>query len=317
MKRHALVSSQRSAVSSQQAAACGQRLRLACLLVFLGLSLAPAGARAELTFHLAVTASLTLSHNPIHPGEPLTLTGRVQDLSGAPVTAGLVQLQLADAPEGPWMVLDQGAPDDQGDFQVVDYTLGLETRPFYVRACYQGADGGRVSYGDAVSPVIPVIIRPGRASQDGLSLGFVKAKGDGGPGRMGTGPWEFVVKVKAWQDVNGVMLQGSTADWTLLNGATWDFQADTGRVAARVLEDEQGETLISWQLGFLAAGQEATLKILVDGIMTAGTEGEGDSALPLGGAGVMSFSVVDLAAAGEGREWDKIPSPEPLGAKEE
>jgi hypothetical protein len=206
-----------------------------------------------------------------------------------------VHIQLAEAPEGPWMVLDQGVPDAQGDFQVVDYTLGLETRPLYVRASYQGGEAGRVAYGDAVSPVIPVIARPGASSQEALSLGFVKAKGDGASSQAGSGPWEFVIKVKAWQDMEGVVLQGSTGDWTLLAGATWDFRADAGQVAARVLEGESRETLISWHLGFLAAGQEATLRIVVDGIM-AGAEGEGDAALPLGGAGVVSFSAVDHSA---------------------
>jgi hypothetical protein len=115
-----------------------------------------------------------------------------------------------------------------------------------------------------------------------------------------------VVKVKAGQEMEGVVLQGATGDWTFCTGATWDFQADTGRVAARVPEDERGETLISWQLGFLAAGQEATLRIVVDGIM-AGAEGEGDAALPLGGAGVVSFRVVHRVGADEGRRWEERP----------
>jgi hypothetical protein len=279
---------------------------LTVVLALCSLSAALPRARAELKFHLATTAGLTLSHNPVHPGEPLTLTGRVEDAGGRPVSLGWVRLELADAPEGPWTALDQGVPDEAGEFQAVDYTLGLETRPIYVRLAYLGGEAGGAVYGAAASPAIPVIAQPRAASPGGVALGFVKAKGDGGR----AGPWEFTVKVRARQDVDGVMLQGSTGDWTLLAGGAWDFRADTGRVAARVLEDERGETLISWQVGSLAAGQEATLTIRVDGIAATG-EGEGDGPLPLNGAEAMGFSAVCRAAANQGRGWEEVRPPAP------
>ncbi len=279
--------------------------RLIGLIAILSLSLTAPPAWAELKFYLATTAGLTLSDNPLYPGKPLTLTGSVKDASGAPVTAGVVQIQVAEAPEGPWMVLDVGELDVQGRFQVVDFMPGLKTRPLFVRARYRGHEAGRVCYAPAVSPAVPLIFKAGAGLEEALEIGFVEARGDGAPGTQGTGPWEFMMRVKALKDQSDVVFQGSTSDWVPLHGASWDFQADGGRVTARVLEGDGEEILVVWHLGDLWAGEEATLRVRVDGVIVD-AETECDAALPLGGAGVAS-----CREAG-GLTWRQVRVSEPV-----
>jgi hypothetical protein len=259
-------------------------------------------ARAELKFYFATTAGLTLSHNPVTPGQPLTLTGQVS-AAGRPVAVGEMQIQVAESPEGPWTVLDGGEPGPDGRFQTVEYALGLEGRPLFVRARYSGHETARVRYRAGISPAVPLVVRTDACRDEALFMGFVQASGDGAPGRHGSGPWEFVIKVRAATDASQVMFQGKTSDWLSLMGAAMDFQADAGQVSAVVLDGERGETQVSWRLGSLKAGEEATLRVTVDGVMLE-EEAGCDTALPLSGAGVATF----LASGGAARQ--QLPRPE-------
>jgi hypothetical protein len=284
------------AVGSQQSAVSSQRLRFIGLIALLSLILAAPAAGAELKFFHATTAGLALSDNPLDAGQPLTLTGRVTDAQGGPVAAGSVQIQLADAPEGPWLALDEGELDRHGSFEITDRTLGLASRPLYVRARYPGHDTGRVCYGASLSPVVPVIVPHGAARDEALGMGFIEARGNGAPGPGGGGPWEFVIRVRAVKEVSQAVFQGYTSDWVPVVGLVMNFQADAGKVSARNLEDGLDDTLITWRLGRLLAGEEAILKVTVDGVI-AETEAECDAVLPLGGSGQASF----IAAGGSGR----------------
>lgn len=258
MKGHALVSSQPSAMG-------GQRRRLVGLLAILFLSLAPAGARAGLQFHLATTAGLTLSHNPIHPGEPLTLTGRVRDARRAPVDNGRVQIEMAETPQGPWQVLAAGRPDAGGNFEVVDHTLGLESRPLFLRAVFSGHNDSRVCYRASLSPAVPLIVNNLARADEVLTMGFIEAAGDAAPG-PGEGSWKYVIRAKALKEVTSVVFQGYAGDWVPLAGAVLDFQADAGRVMAREPEEDTDDTLITWRLDHLLAGEEATLRVMVESV---------------------------------------------------
>ncbi|MBW1992168.1 MAG: Ig-like domain repeat protein, partial [Deltaproteobacteria bacterium] len=159
--------------------------RFLLYLAVCGLILA-APAQAGLKFYQATTVSLMLSDNPLPAGQPLTLTAVVRDDRGVPVAAGLVQIQLAEAPEGPWMKLEEGPPDAVGCFRLTDHTLGLEAGSFYVRAWYSGADTSSMCYAPGVSPALPLVITSPTEQEEALLLGFVAASGNGAP-RLGEG----------------------------------------------------------------------------------------------------------------------------------
>jgi hypothetical protein len=254
-----------AAVSNQQPAASSRCIRLACLLAILSLILAAPPACAGLKFFQATTTAIILSSNPVNPGHPLTLTGRVRDARRAPVGGGRVQIQVAETPEGPWEVLDEGKPDAKGNFQIVEHTLGLESRPFFLRAGFSGHDDGRVCYRASMSPPVPLVANSlASRADEGLAMGFVEASGDTSPG-PGGGSWEYVIRAKALKDVIRAVFQGYASDWVPLAGAVLDFQADAGQVLARAPEDDTDDTLITWRLDRLLAGDEAILRVIVDG----------------------------------------------------
>jgi hypothetical protein len=259
---------------------------LAATLCPLCLSASQAG-RPESNVYLATSASLTLSHNPLTLGQPLTLTGKVS-AAGRPVTVGTMEIQMAESPEGPWTVLEGGQPGPDGRFQTVEFALGQECRPFYVRVRYLGHEAGRVCYREAVSPALPLVVRTAACRDEALTMGFVQAGGEGAPGRQGSGPWEFVIKVRAAREADQVMFQGKTSDWLPLMGAALDFQADAGQVSAEALEGGCGGTQVSWRLGSLKAGEEATLRVRVDGIIFDDETGC-DTALPFDSIGAATL----------------------------
>lgn len=244
-------------------AAGSRRGRLFGLLAVLGLMLIAAPARAELTFYRATTCAIILSSNPVDAGQPLTLTGRVRDARRAPVDSGRVQIEMAETPQGPWQVLAAGRPDPGGCFAVADYTLGLESRTFYLRAGFSGHDDGRVCYGASLSPAVPLVVKNRDRAEENLSMGFIEAAGDASPGPAG-GSWEYVIRAKALKEVRRAVFQGYASDWVPLAGPVLDFQADAGQVLARDPEDDADDTLITWRLERLLAGEEATLRVVVD-----------------------------------------------------
>jgi hypothetical protein len=247
------------------------------VLALLGLLWGSGPTRAELKFYRATSVALTLSSNPLQPGEPLSLTGCVKDNGGRPVRAGQVFLELAEAPEGPWMVLDRGEVDEGGCLQTTDYSLGLETGPRYVRARYGGADNGPVCLAEAVSPVLPLRVSAPGEKAGGPSVGWVAAEGDGGP--EGVGPWQFVLRVKAGNEAGPTLLQVSPPLWGPWKAAVLDWETDAGWVTVGVPEGGE-EARATWHLEELAAGEEVTLRLVVDGLM-AMTEEEGEASLPL------------------------------------
>lgn len=239
-------------------------------LAVLVLTLLPSPAAAELHFHLATTAAVSVSANPVALGEAVALTASVKESgTGKPLALGVIQIERAEAPEGPWVLLAQDIPDAAGSFELIDRATVLTPGVAYFRARYLGHAEGQVTYGESVSPALPLAVKDYAGPP--VELGVIHAAGDGEVGPDGLGAWELRVQVRARQAVEGLVVQAA------------------------------GPGLRRWRLGPLDAGEDASVKVSLTRLRPAG-EGTGGEPVALTGP----LSAVFKGEDGRGRYTDPV-----------
>lgn len=181
-------------------------------VIFIALSLLAAlpVAAGELPLVIPTVAGVSVSANPVALGEAVTLTAHIRERgTDAPVTAGLLALERAEAPEGPWVLLAEDPPDAQGAFALLDRVSPLTPGLVWFRARYLGHEGEGLSFAPAVSPALPLVVKDYAGPP--VELGVVHAAGDGEVGPHGLGAWELTLALTAGAEVAAGLVQAKGA----------------------------------------------------------------------------------------------------------
>jgi hypothetical protein len=192
---------------------------VAILIALSLLAARPAGA-GELPLVVPTVAGVSVSANPVALGESVTLTAHIRERgTGAPVTAGLLALERAEAPEGPWVLLAQDPPDAQGTFELVDRVSPLTPGLVWFRARYLGHEGEGLSFAPALSPALPLVVKDYAGPP--VELGVIHAAGDGEVGAHGLGAWELTVALKAGAELTEAVVRTVAAAEALAAPRRW------------------------------------------------------------------------------------------------
>lgn len=190
------------------------------ILIALSLLAARPAAAGELPLVVPTVAGVSVSANPVALGEAVTLTAHIRERgTGAPVTAGLLALERAEAPEGPWVLLAQDPPDAQGAFELVDRVSPLTPGLVWFRARYLGHEGEGLSFAPALSPALPLVVKDYAGPP--VELGVIHASGDGEVGAHGLGAWELTLAVKAGAELTEVAVSAAAAPEALAAPRRW------------------------------------------------------------------------------------------------
>ncbi len=227
-------------------------------------------AAPELYFHLPTKAALSVSANPVALGEAVALTASIRERgTGKPVSVGLLQIERAEAPEGPWVLLAQDVPDAAGNFELLDRASVLTPGLVWFRARYLGHADGQAAYGESVSPALPLAVKDYAGPP--VELGVIHAGGEGEVGADGLGAWEMQVQVRVREAVDGLAVQAA------------------------------GPGPRRWRLRPLDAGEEALLTIRLAWLSPRAQVAEGEPVPLLG-----PLSAVFRGADGRGRATDPV-----------
>lgn len=190
------------------------------ILVAASLLAAPPALAGELPLIVPTVAGVSLSANPVALGEAVTLTAHIRERgTGAPVTAGLLALERAEAPEGPWVLLAQDPPDAQGAFELVDRVSPLTPGLVWFRARYLGHEGEGLSFAPALSPALPLVVKDYAGPP--VELGVIHAAGDGEVGAHGLGAWELTVALKASAELTEAVVRTAAQAEALAAPRRW------------------------------------------------------------------------------------------------
>jgi hypothetical protein len=189
--------------------------------------------------YVPTVAAVSVSANPVALGEAVTLTARVRERgSGRPVAVGVLALERAEAPEGPWVLLAEEAPDEEGNFQLVDRASPLTPGLVWFRARYLGQESEGLTFAPAVSPALPLVVKDYAGPP--VELGVIHAGGDGEVGAHGLGSWELTLAVRVLCEVTELLvfqapapeaLAGAARRWRLSGPAVGEAQVLTLKLA--------------------------------------------------------------------------------------
>ncbi len=185
------------------------------ILVALSLLAPPPAGAGELPLIVPTVAGVSVSANPVALGEAVTLTAHIRERgTGAPVGAGMLALERAESPEGPWLLLAEDSPDAQGAFALIDRVSPLTPGLVWFRARYHGCEARGLSFAPAVSPALPLVVKDYAGPP--VELGVVHAAGDGEVGPHGLGAWQLTLALTAGVEVAEGVVQAKGAPEALV-----------------------------------------------------------------------------------------------------
>ncbi|MCL6622389.1 MAG: hypothetical protein K6T55_09840 [Syntrophobacterales bacterium] len=213
--------------------------RASAPFILLAALVLPGPAAGEIHLYVPTVAAVSVSANPVALGEAVTLTASVRERgSGRPVSAGVLALERAEAPEGPWVLLAEEAPDEAGSFQLLDRVSPLTPGLVWFRTRYAGHQTEGITYGEAVSPALPLVVKDYAGPP--VELGVIHAAGDGEVGAHGLGTWELTLAVRVLWEVTELSvfqapapeaLAGAARRWRLSGPAVGEAQVLTLKLA--------------------------------------------------------------------------------------
>jgi hypothetical protein len=222
---------------------------------------------------ITTTMQVSVSPSAITPGGSATVTATVTPNSGTINCGnGQIQYRIYDAlnlVRVDWTQLANNLTVSSNQFSVIFDTATIPVAAgerVAFRAGYASDGSGCAFQNQAIglSPTADLLVTAAdyatcpNGQTTGVFISIEDPNGNGAPRPGESGPWSFVVKVKACESVYDVTAQGGANGWAPLKSYS--------PAAANVVENVKNKnTVYLWTIGNLAQGQEAALTITVDG----------------------------------------------------
>jgi len=156
-----------------------------------------------------------------------------------------------------------GTPNDVDSNGSATFSLDTSTAgTFGYRVHYLN---GEPTYGNSFSPCVDLTVTPTACT--GVTISTDIAGGNGTPSAPGTYTWLVDIKVHACEAATGLKIQGGSNSW-----ATNAFGAPSaGTITAMKTPGKSSNTVATWNIDSLSAGDDATLTLTVTGTIKPNT----------------------------------------------